>query len=309
MIENLLIFIFSLLLVVKGATLATKYSAKLAENFHFSKYIVGFVIVAFIWVIPETLISINSAIAGIPEFGLGTLFGSNVADLTLIFAILIIYAGRGIKIESKILKNIRLYPFFLFLPLLFGLNGSYSRIEGVALIFTGSLFYYLVFKNGVEVSERLNNGNNKYKNILLLLVAMAMLLVGSHFTVTSATDLAYALKVSPILIAMLVVSLGTTMPEFFYSLKSVKKKDDGLAIGDIMGSVLADATIVVGVLAVVSPFSFPVKIVYITGVFMVVASIVLLRFMLSGRTISKKEGYMLLAFWALYAVVEFVVSK
>jgi len=309
MIENLLIFIFSLLLVVKGATLATKYSAKLAENFHFSKYIVGFVIVAFISIIPETLISINSAIAGIPEFGLGTLFGSNVADLTLIFAILIIYAGRGIKIESKILKNIRLYPFFLFLPLLFGLNGSYSRIEGVALIFTGSLFYYLVFKNGVEVSERLNNGNNKYKNILLLLVAMAMLLVGSHFTVTSATDLAYALKVSPILIAMLVVSLGTTMPEFFYSLKSVKKKDDGLAIGDIMGSVLADATIVVGVLAVVSPFSFPVKIVYITGVFMVVASIVLLRFMLSGRTISKKEGYMLLAFWALYAVVEFVVSK
>lgn len=309
MIENLLIFIFSLLLVVKGATLATKYSAKLAENFHFSKYIVGFVIVAFISIIPETLISINSAIAGIPEFGLGTLFGSNVADLTLIFAILIIYAGRGIKIESKILKNVRLYPFFLFLPLLFGLNGSYSRIEGIALIVAGSLFYYLVFKNGVKISERLNNGNGKYKNILLLLVAMAMLLVGSHFTVTSATDLAHALKISPILIAMLVVSLGTTMPEFFYSLKSVKKKDDGLAIGDIMGSVLADATIVVGVLAVISPFSFPIKIVYITGVFMVVASLVLLRFMLSGRTISKKEGFMLLAFWLIYAVVEFIVNK
>ncbi len=309
MIENFLIFIFSLLLVVKGATLATKYSAKLTENFHFSKYIVGFVIVAFISIIPETLISINSAIAGIPEFGLGTLFGSNVADLTLIFAILIIYAGRGIKIESKVLKNVRLYPFFLFLPLLFGLNGSYSRIEGVALIVAGSLFYYLVFKNGVEVSERLNNENGKYKNFLLLLVAMAMLLVGSHFTVTSATDLAHALKISPILIAMLVVSLGTTMPELFYSLKSVKKKDDGLAIGDIMGSVLADATIVVGVLAVISPFSFPVKIVYITGVFMVVASLVLLRFMLSGRKISKKEGLMLLAFWLIYAVVEFVVSK
>jgi len=289
--------------------LATKYSAKLAENFHLSKYIVGFVIIAFISIIPETLISINAAIAGIPEFGLGTLFVSNVADLTLIFAILIIYAGRGIRIESKILKNVRLYPFFLFLPLLFGLNGSYSRVEGVALILAGSLFYYLVFKNGVEVSERLHNGDGKYKNFLLLLVAMAMLLVGSHFTVTSATDLAHTLKISPILIAMLVVSLGATMPELFYSLKSVKKKDDGLAIGDIMGSVLADATIVVGILAVISPFSFPVKIVYITGVFMVVASIVLLRFMLSGRTISKKEGYMLLAFWALYAVVEFVVSK
>lgn len=309
MIENFLIFIFSLLLVVKGATLATKYSAKLAENFHLSKYIVGFVIIAFISIIPETLISINSAIAGIPEFGLGTLFGSNVADLTLIFAILIIYAGRGIKIESKVLKNVRLYPFFLFLPLLFGLNGSYSRVEGIALILAGSLFYYFVFKNGVEVSERLHNGNGKYKNFLLLLVAMIMLLVGSHFTVTSATDLAHALKISPILIAMLVVSLGTTMPELFYSLKSVKKKDDGLAIGDIMGSVLADATIVVGILAVINPFSFPAKIVYVTGAFMVVASLVLLRFMISGRTISKKEGFMLLAFWVVYVITEFIVSK
>jgi len=309
MIENFLIFIFSLLLVVKGATLATKYSAKLAENFHLSKYIVGFVIIAFILIIPETLISINSAIAGIPEFGLGTLFGSNVADLTLIFAILIIYAGRGIKIESKVLKNVRLYPFFLFLPLLFGLNGSYSRVEGIALILAGSLFYYFVFKNGVEVSERLHNGNGKYKNFLLLLVAMIMLLVGSHFTVTSATDLAHALKISPILIAMLVVGLGTTMPELFYSLKSVKKKDDGLAIGDIMGSVLADATIVVGILAVINPFSFPAKIVYVTGAFMVVASLVLLRFMISGRTISKKEGFMLLAFWVIYAFTEFIISK
>lgn len=309
MIENLLIFTFSLLLVVKGATLATKYSAKLAENFHLSKYIIGFIIVAFISILPETLISINSAVKGIPDFGLGTLFGSNVADLTLIFAILIIYARRGIKIESKVLKNIRLYPFFLLLPLIFGLNGHYSRIEGVALVISGALFYYLVFKNGVDVSERLHNGNEKYKNLFLLIFAMALLLVGAHFTVISATELAHTLKITPILIGMLVVSLGTTMPELFYSLKSVKRKDDGLAIGDIMGSVLADATIVVGVLSFISPFSFPVKIVYITGAFMVVASLVLLHFMRSGRTITKKEGYMLLAFWATYAIIEFIVNR
>ena len=309
MIENLLLFIVSLLLVIKGATLATKYSARLAENFHLPKYIIGFVVVAFISIIPETLIAINSAVAGIPEFGLGTLFGSNVADLTLIFAILIIAAGRGIKIESKVLKNIRLYPFFLSLPFLFGLNGGYSRIEGLALIITGALFYYLVFKNGVEAPKRLRNKKGKYKNFLLILAAMTMLLVGSHFIVTSATNLAHTLKISPILIAMLVVGLGTTIPELFYSLKSVQNKDDGLAIGDIMGSVLADATIVVGIIAVITPFSFPVKIVYITGAFMVVASLVLLRFMLSGRVISKKEGAMLLIFWVIYAATEFIINK
>ena len=274
MINNLFIFIVALLMVIKGATMATKYSAKLAESFNISKYIVGFIIVAFISILPETLISINSAINGIPEFGLGTLFGSNIADLSLIFAILIIYAGRGMKIESKVLKNVRLYPFFLLLPLLFGLNGHYSRTEGVFLI-----------------------------------ISMALLLIGSHFTVTSATALVHALKITPILIGMLIVSLGTTMPELFFSLKAVKRKDDGLAVGDIMGSVLADATIVVGILATISPFFFPVKIVYITGVFMAISSFILLKFMKTGKLITKNEGYLLLLFWVVYVVVEFLANR
>lgn len=309
MIENLLIFAFSLFLVVKGANMATKYSAKLAEHFSISRYVIGFVIVAFIAILPETIISINSALQGIPEFGLGTLFGSNIADLTLIFAVLILLSGRGMKIESKVLKNVRLYPFFLLLPIIFGLNGHFSRIEGVALIISGALFYYLVFRNGTESSKVFSNGDGKYKNIFLLLFAMALLLVGAHFTVSSATELAHALNITPILIGMLVVSLGTTMPELFYSLKALKKKEDDLAVGDILGSVLADATIVIGILAVISPFYFPVKIVYITGTFMIVSSLILLKFMRSGRTITKKEGLMLLAFWVAYAVIEFIVNK
>lgn len=309
MIENIFLFIFSLFLVVKGATLATKYSGKLAENLHFPKYIIGFIIVAFISILPEAFIAINSAIEGISEFGLATLFGSNVADLTLIFAILIIYAGRGIKIESKVLKNVHLYPFFLLLPLVFGLNGHYSRIEGAGLLLSGALFYYMIFKSGVEPSFVLHDGKDKYKNFFFLVFSVALLLIGSYFTVTSAHALADALAITPILIGMLVVGLGTTMPELFFSLKSVKKKDDSLAIGDILGAVLADATIVVGILAFINPFSFPIKIVYVTGAFMVVASLILLKFMRSGRVITKKEGYILLAFWIAYAIIELIINK
>lgn len=324
MLTSLAIFIISLALVIKGATLATRYSAKLAEGFRLSQHVLGFIIVALISILPETFISINSALEGRPEFGLGTLFGSNVADLTLIFAILIIYARRGIKIESKVLKDVHLYPFFLLLPLLFGLNGHYSRIEGIALILAGGIFYYMIFRHGVDASNEINteeeerfktlirlfqNKNDNLKYIFLLFFSMALLMLGSHFTVTSATSLAYSLKVTPILIGMLVVSLGTTMPELFYSLKSVKKGDDGLAIGDIMGSVLADATIVVGILSLISPFAFPVKIVYITGLFMLTASLVLVYFMHSEKIITKKEGYALLIFWIIYAIVEFFANK
>jgi cation:H+ antiporter len=143
----------------------------------------------------------------------------------------------------------------------------------------------------------------------MLLVSMAVLLVGAHFTVTSATSVANSLGVSPILVGMLIVGLGTTMPELFFSLRSIKKRDDSLAIGDLLGTVLADATIVVGILALVNPFAFPQKIVYITGVFMVLASFMLFRFMRSGRALTRREATMLFAFWVVFVVVEFLANS
>jgi cation:H+ antiporter len=99
------------------------------------------------------------------------------------------------------------------------------------------------------------------------------------------------------------------MPELFFSLKCVKKKDDSLAIGDLLGTVLADATIVVGILALISPFTFPIKIIYVTGVFMVIASFLLFFFMHTGRNISKKEGLWLFLFWISFVVAEFLANR
>ncbi|MCW1892606.1 MAG: hypothetical protein KIH65_005240 [Candidatus Uhrbacteria bacterium] len=309
MLNDLFIFIVALFLVVKGATLATKYAAKLAESFHLSKYAVGFIIIAVISILPETFIAINAALEGIPSFGLGTLFGSNIADLTLLFAMIVFFAGRGLTVESKIISNHAVYPFILLLPLILGFNGHFSRLEGIALIVSGGVFYYLALRKGIDGSIPLNGDDHKIKNFFLLLFSMAVMLAGSHFTVTSATSLAHAIGVSPVLIGMLIVGLGTTVPEFFFSLKSVKKHDDSLAVGDILGTVLADATIVVGILALVSPFSFPTKIVYVTGVFMVLASFMLFAFMKSGRRISKKEAIALFAFWATFVLVEFAINR
>lgn len=309
MIGNLLIFTFSLVLIVRGTTLATKYSAKLAEFFSISRYVIGFVVVAFISILPEMVISINSSLQGIPEFGLGMLLGSNIANLTLVFALLILLSGRSVKIESKILKNVSLYPLFLLLPMILGLDGHFSRIDGAILIIIGVLFYYFVFRNGREASKIFKKEKGKYKSFSLLLFSMAMLLVGSHFTVTSATALAESLNIMPVLVGMLVVSLGATMPEFLYSFKAIKQNEDSLAIGDILGSVLANTTLVIGILAFISPFYFPVKIIYTTGAFMVVASLILLKFMRSGRVITKKEGVLLLVFWLVYAVVELMINK
>ena len=308
MINNLFIFSVSLFLVIRSATVATKYSAQLAESFRLSKYTVGFIVVAVISILPETFISINAALSGVPSFGFGTLFGSNITDLTLVFSIIIWFAGRGIKIESKILKNNRIYPFLLLLPIILGLDGHFSRLDGIAFIVIGAAFYYLAFRNGSNQSAAPRAGTDRLKNSLLLLASMVILLAGSYFTVRSATALGYALKINPILIGMLVVGLGTTMPELLFSLKSIKQRNDALAVGDILGTVLADATVVVGALALISPFYFSKKIIYVTGLLMVGASIILLRFMRSGRTLTKREGKLLFLYWLVFVLIEFTAN-
>jgi len=314
MIENLFIFAVSIFLIIKGATLSTKYSFRIADNFKISKYVVGFIMVAIISIVPEIFVSLNAAIAGVPSLALGTLFGSNIADLTLVFAIVIFFAGRSIKIESKILKENIIYPFFLLIPIVLGFDGFYSRWEGLGLIIAGLIFYYLALRNNTKDEEEAEESilelkTNKKKDVYFLIASMAALLVGSHFVVVSAVDIAASLKVSSAVIGMLAIGVGTTMPELFFCLSAVKRNHDSLAIGDVLGTVLADATIVVGFLALIDPFAFPQKIIYIAGIFMVASSFLLFFFMRTGKTLSKNESYLLFFFWLLFVVVEITLNS
>jgi len=309
MIFNLFILIVSLFLLIKGATMSTKFAVKVAESFKISKYVVGFIIVAVISILPETLISINSAIEGVPSIGLGTLFGSNVADLTLVFALIIFITKKNIKVESKILKNNIIYPFVLLVPIILGMDGYYSRIEGFSLLIIGLIFYYFAFRNNDEPKVESVSKNDRRKYIFLLFLSMSILIIGSHFIVTSASSLAINIGVSPIIIGIFILGLGSVIPELLFSIKSVKRDDDSLAIGDLLGTVLADATIVVGILALISPFYFPIKIIYVTGVFMVVASFLLFYFMKSGKTLTRKESFILFVFWILFILVELALAS
>ncbi len=307
---QIFLLIGSLAAIVRGASGATKHAATIARSFKLSKYTVGFIVVAVISILPETLVSINSAIEGNPSLGLATLLGSNVADLTLIFAVVILLAGRGLKVEGKIIKNHVIYPLILLVPIILGFNGHLSRLEGLVLILAGGIFYYTALRNNTDDTppdEILRE--SRIKSVLYFLVSMGLLIFGSHFAVTSTLDLAQLIGVSPLLLGILVVGLGTTLPELMIAINSVRGKDDSLAIGDILGTVLADATIVVGILATISPFSFPLRIVYSAGIFMVISSILLFTFMKTEMTISKTEAVFLLATWLTFITVESLLGN
>ena len=308
MLFDLLFLIISLYFILKSADFATHYSTRLAEGLNLPKYIIGFIIVAIISILPETFVSITSALEGIPAFGLGTLFGSNVADLTLLFVIVILFTGRQLKVESKIIKNKFFHFGALLVPIILGWDGQFSRLEGLSLIVVGICFYLLVLKNN---SSPIKLSKEKFRplDILFLLISMGTLLLFSHYAVKSGTALASELNISPILIGMFIVGIGTILPELFFSLKAAQKNHDSLALGDVLGTVVADATIVVGIFALFDPFSFNPQLIYSTALFMLGASILLFHFMKTGKAITKKEAWILLIFYLLFVTTELLLNK
>jgi cation:H+ antiporter len=304
---NFFLFLIFLALVIKSVDFSIRYSVSVAEGLRLPKYLIGFLLIAVISVLPEAFISIASAIQNTPAFGLGTLFGSNVADLTLVFAIVVFASRRNVKVESQIIKNNFLYILALLVPLLFGFDGAYSRAEGILLIATGIIFYFLILSK----NKKTKLGNKEpfsWVHLFYLLLSMAVLLLASIFAVKFGLLLASDLKVNPILIGMLFVGLGTTLPELIFSLKATRKKHDSLALGDILGTVITDATIIVGLLAVIRPFVFPSRIVFVTGIFMVAAVCLLLRFMKTGKVLNKKEALCLLLYYLFFVLIEFILS-
>lgn len=311
MFLELALFIVFMFLLIKSANYAITYSSRLSKIFHLSEFIVSFFIVALISVFPETTISIMSAIKGIPEFGLGTLLGSNVADLTLVFGIVTLFSMSGIRVRSEILKRNFFYLGLLLLPLIFGLNGHFSRTEGVILVLGGFLFFFTISIQSRMFRKRLNHLRDRslYKNLALLILSLAFLIISAHFAVDFGVKFANEIKIPPILVGLTMVSIGTCLPELLFSLKSIKTNHEELAIGDILGGVITDATIIIGILALIQPFSFnPIRI-YITGSAMFLGGALVVLFMRSDKVLSKREGVILLMFYIAFLITELMIKN
>ena len=169
------------------------------------------------------------------------------------------------------------------------------------------MFYYLVLrKNTYKI--KIEKEKFEIKNLLFLLASMAGLLLGANLTVNYGTKLALSLHASSVIIGMFFIGLGAIIPELFFSIKAAKGHQDNLAMGDILGTVIADSTIVVGAMALIKPFSFNPRIIYISGLGMILASFLLFHFMKSDKALTKKEVFRLLLFYAIFILAEMLIN-
>jgi len=239
------------------------------------------------------------------------LLGSNVADLTLVFGIVALFSSRGIKVKSKILQNNLFYLILLLFPLILGFDGKFSRTDGLILILAGVIFFVRIYMQRARFKKKFNNSppGSLLKSSIFLILSLGILLASAFFTVKYSTNFAIDAKIPEILIGVTVLALGTCLPELAFSIKAVKKNHDELALGDILGTVITDATILLGIVALISPFEYNPLNIYIVGGAMALAGIFAMLFMKSDKTISKIEGLLLILFYIIFVFVEFFINR
>lgn len=306
MLKELIIFLICTIVLIKAAQYAIVAVTRLSRAMRMTEFVTSFLVVAIVSAFPETFIAIWSALTGDTKIGAGTLLGSNIADLTLILG-LVGLAGHPIKVHSMIVKKDLYFIFLVILPILLGLNGVISRLDGVILILVGLAFIYTLLREREYFHKPFDDGNHWLKNLGILILSVLTMLIASHFIVDAAHSMAIELNIPSLIIGLVLVALGTTLPEFTFSIKAVKEGHSDSALGDLLGVVVVDACIVMGIIAIISPFTVDLIRWSVIGVFTLFAIIFAIAFMKTDNTLTKNESYSLILFYIAFVVAQILL--
>jgi cation:H+ antiporter len=139
-------------------------------------------------------------------------------------------------------------------------------------------------------------------------VAFITLIISANYVVAFATNLSVDLALPAVLIGLLILSLGTSLPELVLNAKAALSKHDELAIGDTLGSVITNSTLVLGVTALITPISTDIFFFFSSALFMIVITFIFITFGESDRGISWKEGISLILLYVFFLVIETYVT-
>jgi len=311
-----LIFIASCLLLVRSGTWAVRSLTRIAKSLGWREFIVSFVLMAFITSLPEFFVGISSAFHYKPELSFGNVIGSNIINLTLVVAIVVLLA-KGLKCETALIQRSSFYTAFIaFLPILLMLDGKISRIDGLLLIFILIFYFKYFFDEQKRFSKVLTNGFKRdwtelrlfLKDLGIFLGGIVLLLLSAEGIVWSVSFLAISFGISLPVIGILIVALGTNLPEIVFGIKAVAMGHKDMVLGVLMGSVVTNSTLVLGSTVLIRPLEIVKFSPYIVGISFTIAACLLFSvFSRTGKVITRKEAVVLLAIYILFVVFQLVI--
>lgn len=313
LITNLLLFLAACIVLVVSGSLLVRSLRKVAIFLHVSEFVIGFMLMAFATSIPELFVGISSALAASTALTIGNVIGANILDLTLIVGIIVLLK-RGIVIESDKTKKDALYMFFIAaLPLiLMWIGKSISRVDGVILIAAFLLYARKLYKERKIFTKEVSNGVRKrwepILNTLLFIFSLALLFISSRFVVQYATLLSMDLILPPVLIGLFLISIGTTLPELTFESSAVMMGHSEMALGNLIGSVIVNSTLVLGITALIYPITVNMWIFFTSAIFMLLVAFLFATFVESGNKLYIKEGISLILLYIFFILIEFYIK-
>ncbi len=312
MLISLLLLAAGAVLLVKGADYLVDGGTGIALKSGVSELVVGLTIVAFGTSAPELTVSLTAAIRGSGDMCFGNVVGSNIANIALILGVTAMLSP--IAINRNLIKWE--LPFMLIISAI-TLYVGYTQYAGLLvgmfflLLFAFYIRHCFLSKTAAPDVDDEKAQKNYPALIFMVIVGVAGLGIGGNLFVKGAINIATILGVSETVIALTVVALGTSLPELFTSVIASLKKQADISLGNIVGSNIFNILLVVGVTAVVKPFEIsPNRYLYIVGMpLMMGTALLLIPFAMSGKTISRIEGAVFVALYAVSIVLAVVMAR
>ena len=302
-----------LALLYVGANGLVSGSASLALRMRISPLVVGLTIVSFGTSAPELLVSLSANLKNQGGVAVGNVIGSNIFNIALILGLCSVI--RPIQIESRLIRQDIPVLFGATALFYFALNDRmFTRTEGAVLF--GAILAYTIITVRLALQHQHDDVAARefeqelkphttplWRDIAWIVGGLVLLVFGSDLLVEGATRLALRLGISEVVVALTVVAGGTGLPELATSLVAALKKESDIAVGNIVGSNIFNTLCIPGLTALIMPLSAP-GIHPVNLWFMVLATLILLPLMLSGKQISRFEGSLLVGMYAGFLVIQ-----
>lgn len=293
---DIVIFIVAMTALVYGADFIIEQSEKIALHYKISPFVIGATLVALGTSLPEMAVSMSASLKGSGDIAVANVIGSTIFNIALVLGAVFIIAKKIAPDRDLFAQDSAwaLFPILVFV--LMGIDGKLNAVDGVLfLILMVAYLMFLIKSNQVEeIDEELAKEKfNWAKTIPLLLAGFVLTIGGADFAIDSAGNIARQFGISEWVIGLFLVAFGTSLPELTISIKAALNNNADLAIGNIIGSNVANFTMVLGLSSIVNSLNVDL----IGNIFDITAAFILslmLVFITANKLYNKSAGVVLL---------------
>ncbi|MFH1827016.1 MAG: calcium/sodium antiporter [bacterium] len=307
MLESIVVFVAGLLLLLFGATGVINSALNIASKIRISPLIVGITAVAIGTSLPEITVSIFGGISQATQLALGNIIGSNIANIGLLFGILILFNRIHVG-RYKTQNNVTTYFFLSLIIFLILYTNNLNSILGFILILSGIAILWLQIRQGlkgalVEDKKLMRQTKKSHKNSFVLsltfIVSIIALIIGGKLLVSYGVVLANIFNISQAIIGVTAVAVGTSLPELAIIIVGLFKGENKLIVGTILGSNMFNILFGAGILGLykVDGFNSPITLIFFLFLSLLFSGI-LYRF--RGKNIPRCFGLLFLLLYGSY---------